>query len=111
RAAEQISLEMLPKIQAMKEGEMQLFESDGARFQVIRLVASKAAPVDEASVTPRIQQFLANQNTNEALAKEMKKIKVQAKIEYLGEFAGHGAAESKVNPEAKVQPKSEELLK
>ena len=75
RAAEQISLEMLPKIQAMKEGEMQLFELDGARFQIIRLVASKAAPVDEASVTPRIQQYLANQNTNEALAKEMKKIK------------------------------------
>jgi len=107
RAAEQISLEMLPKIQAMKEGEMQLFELDGARFQIIRLVASKAVPVDEASVTPRIQQYLANQNTNEALDKEMKKIKEQAKVEYLGEFADGAAAKTKVKPQAEGRPKEE----
>ena len=107
RAAEQVSLEMLPKIQAMKEGEMQLFELDGARFQIIRLVASKAVPVDEASVTPRIQQYLANQNTNEALAKEMKKIKERAKIEYLGEFADGAAAKTKAKPQAEGRPKEE----
>ncbi len=108
RTAEQISLDMLPKVQAMREGEIQLFEGDGVRFQVIRVVASKAAPVDEASTTPRIQQFLSNQNAAEALAKEMKKIKKQAKIEFVGEFAGRAAAETKVKPEAIAQPKSEE---
>jgi len=109
RAAEQISLEMLPKLQAMKEGEIQLFESDGARFQVIRLMASTAAPLDEASVAPRIQQFLSNQLSSEALAKEMKKVREQAKIEYLGEFVGGAAAkDAKVKPEARTQPKSEE---
>ena len=109
RAAEQISLEMLPKVQAMKEGEIQLFESDGARFQVIRLMASTAAPLDEASVAPRIQQFLSNQLSSEALAKEMKKVREQAKIEYLGEFVGGAAAtDAKVKPEARTQPKSDE---
>ncbi len=109
RTAEQISLDMLPKVQAMKEGEIQLFEADGVRFQVIRLVASKEAPLDEESATPRIQQFLSNRNASEVLTKDMKKVKEQAKIEYLGEFAGGAAAaEAKVKPEAEAQPKSEE---
>ena len=112
RAAEQISLDMLPKVQAMKEGETQLFEVDGLRFQVIRVMASKTVPVDEASATPYIQQFLAKRNLTEALAKEMKKVKEQAKIEYLGEFAGGStAAEAKVKPPPEVQPKSGEPSK
>jgi EpsD family peptidyl-prolyl cis-trans isomerase len=106
RTAEQISLEMLPKVQAMKEGEIQLFEADGIRFQVIRVVASKAAPVDEASATPRIQQFLSNRNSSEVIAKEMKRIREKAKIEYVGEFAS-GAAAAKDKPAAEAQPKSE----
>lgn len=92
RAAEQIPLEMLPKLQAMKEGQLQLFESAGDRYQVIRVVAYKTEPIDEASAAPRIQQFLWNRRTSEVIAKEMKKIKEQAKIEYMGEFAESAAA-------------------
>lgn len=87
RAAEQIPLEILPRLQSMKEGQIQLFEAGSERFQVIRLVAYKVEPVDEATAAPRIQQFLWNRRTSEVIAKEMKKIKDQAKIEYVGEFA------------------------
>ncbi len=112
RAAEQIPLEILPKVQAMKEGEIQLFEAGGGRFRVIRVVAYKAEPVDEATAAPRIQQFLFNRRSSEVIAKEMKKIKEQAKIEYVGEFAdGAVAAEAKVKVEAEAQPQAEELSK
>jgi EpsD family peptidyl-prolyl cis-trans isomerase len=92
RAAEQVPLEILPRLQAMKEGQFQLFEAAGERFQVIRVVAYKVETVDEATATPRIQQFLWNRRTSEIIAKEMKKIKEQSKIEYVGEFAQDGEA-------------------
>ena len=107
RAAEQIPLEILPKVQAMKEGQIQLFDAGDGRFQVLRVVAFKAEPVDEATATPRIQQFLFNRRLGEVMAKEMKQIKEQAKIEYLGEFAGGAAAtEAKIKAEAEAKGKA-----
>jgi len=107
RAAEQIPLESLPKVQAMKEGQIQLFDANDGRFQVLRVVAFKAEPVEEATATPRIQQFLFNRRLGEVMAKEMKQIKEQAKIEYSGEFAGGAAAaEGKVKTEAEANAKA-----
>jgi len=106
RAAEQIPLELLPKVQAMKEGQIQLFEAGGERFQVIRVVAYKAEPVDEQTATPRIQQFLYNRRSSEVMAKEMKRIKEQAKIEFVGEFAPDAAAEAKAKAEAEANARA-----
>lgn len=126
RAAEQIPLEMLPKLQAMKKGEIQLFERSSGRFQVIRLADFLAAPVDKANATPLIQQFLFNQRSGKAIAKEMNEIRNQAKIEYMGEFADDATAvEAKEMEAARVkdptkaeskavveaQPESEALIK
>jgi EpsD family peptidyl-prolyl cis-trans isomerase len=87
RAAEQIPLEILPKLQLMKEGEAQLFSAGGSRFRLIRVVAFQAAPVDEVAAAPRIRQFLSNRHSAEVIAKEMKEVRKFAKIEYVGEFA------------------------
>jgi EpsD family peptidyl-prolyl cis-trans isomerase len=109
RAAEQIPLEMLPRLQAMKEGQLQLFESAGDRYQVIRVMAYKTEPIDEASAAPRIQQFLWNRRTSDVIAKEMTKIKEQAKIEYMGEFAeGAAATATKAGADAAAQERSPE---
>jgi EpsD family peptidyl-prolyl cis-trans isomerase len=108
RAAEQVPLEVLPKLQAMKAGQNQLFEAGSERFLLIRLVAYKTEPVDEASAAPRIQQFLLNQRAKEVIGKEMKKIKEQAKIEYVGEFAEGAAA---AQAEAKAPARTEKLPK
>jgi len=90
RAAEQIPLEMLPKLQGLKDGEIQLLQA-AERLIVVRLVASKAAPVDEAKAAPAIQQYLFTRRSNEVIAEEMKRLKGAAKIEYVGEFAQGGA--------------------
>jgi EpsD family peptidyl-prolyl cis-trans isomerase len=108
RAAEQIPLEVLPKLQAMKQGQIQLFEARDERFQVIRVVAYTEEPVDEATAAPRIQQFLWNRRSSEVIAKEMNKLREQAKIEYVGEFAEGAAADAKVKAEDRPQAKSEE---
>jgi EpsD family peptidyl-prolyl cis-trans isomerase len=91
RAAEQIPLEMLPRLNKMKDGEIQVVEI-ADRLNVIRVVATKPAPVDEVTAAPRIQQFLYNKRSNEIVAEEMKRLKGDAKIEYVGEFAEGGEA-------------------
>ena len=104
RAAEQLPLAYLPQIQAMKDGEMRVFET--GNIQVLRVAASKAAPVTEAQASPRIMQFLFSQRSSEAVVKDMKLLKEKAKVEYVGEFATSAAeagAKAKAAADAKAK--------
>lgn len=106
-AAEQIDLELLPKLQAMKDGEIRVFEA-GGRLNVVHVVATQMAPVDEATATPRIQQHLFGERSREAMAREMKRIKDQSKIAYLGEFESEAAAaEAKAKAETEAKAKAD----
>jgi EpsD family peptidyl-prolyl cis-trans isomerase len=109
RAAEQISLEILPKVHGMKEGQNQLFEVGSERYLVIRVIGYKVEPVDAATAAPRIQQFLFNQRSRETIAREMKTLRERAKIEYVGEFAaGAAAADTKAQKKTETNTRSEE---
>jgi EpsD family peptidyl-prolyl cis-trans isomerase len=112
RAAEQIPLEIVSKLQLMKDGGTQLFGLGGMRYRLIRVVASQAAPVDEVTAAPRIRQFLVNRNAAEVLAKEMNEARKFATIEYLGEFAGLAAeGETKALTESQGVQTLEQLPK
>jgi EpsD family peptidyl-prolyl cis-trans isomerase len=107
RAAEQIPLELLPKLQEMKDGAIQVFETREGLFQVIRIAASKQDPVEEATAAPRIQQFLFNQRSSEAIAAERKRLRDKAQIAYFGEFASDAAAaEAKAKAAAEAKAKA-----
>jgi len=119
RAAEALPLEILPKLQAMKDGEMRMIEVKD-RLYVFRVAASKSAPVDEKTAAPRIQQFLFNRGSSEVIAAEMKRMKEAANIEYVGEFTGGAAAaaekakleaDAKAAAEAKAKADAEEAAK
>ncbi|MEY4882689.1 MAG: peptidyl-prolyl cis-trans isomerase, EpsD family [Pseudomonadota bacterium] len=102
RAAEQIPLEVLPKLHLFKDGQTGLLEGKDAFF-ITRLVASRSAPIEEAQALPRIKVFLYNQRGGEAVKVEQAALKVKAKVEYLGEFAGGEAAfKAKVEADAKA---------
>lgn len=106
RPAEALPLDMLPKLQAMKDGEIKLFEAAGG-LQIFRLAASKAAPVDLATAAPRIEQFLTNRNTTEVITTEVKRLKDKADIAYMGEFAENAeAAEAKAKTAAEAATKA-----
>jgi len=109
RAAEQLPLAYLPQMASMKDGDIRIFNA-GAALQVIRLVASKAEPVDEARAIPRIMQFLFNTRSNEVITKDMKQIREKAKIVYVGEFvasAEEAQAKAKAAAEAKAKDAAE----
>ena len=101
RAAEDIPLDLLPKLQSMKDGELKLVETNGP-LQVFHLVTSTTTPVDEKTAAPRIERFLFNQRSAEAIAKEMKQVKEKANIKYLGEF-GKEATTAETKPAAKPE--------
>ena len=107
RPAEQIALPLLPKLQSMKDGEMQLLGPVNGLYEVVRVAESRSMPIDEKAATPFIQQFLLNQRAGEAAAKEMKEAKDKAKIEYMGEYA-NAAAPAQPQGKAEAMPAAPE---
>jgi hypothetical protein len=82
RPAEQLPLELVKRLQAMKEGDAQVLEDGPAGRVVVRIVALRVAPLDEAVAAPLIEKFLLAQRSNEALAADMKRLRAAARIEY-----------------------------
>ena len=85
RAAEQIPLEILPRIHALKDGQTVVLD-DARAITIAHVATSQAQPIDEVSALPRIQLFLANKAGNELALRELAALREKAKIEYLGEF-------------------------
>jgi len=106
RGAELLPLEYLPQMQVMKNGEAHLFELAG-RLQLIRVVASNAAPIDEARATPLIQQFIFSQRSTQAVLADLRQLKEKAQIAYFGEFVASAAeADAKANAAVAVKAKA-----
>lgn len=110
RAAESLPLEMVSRMHTLKDGEIQLVESDGGRMNVFRLVGSQTVPVNEVTAAPRIQQFLFNQKVSKAVAAEMKSLRDKSDIAYLGEFVG-GAAAAEARAKAEAEAQAQALAK
>lgn len=105
RTAEQIPLDVLPRLADVKDGRVALIES-GQRFYLVHVLASKLAPISEAEARPRIEMFLANQQGQRIVAQEIKRLRDSARIEYMGDFASLagpaqkiGAAERQSGPQ------------
>jgi len=102
KTAEQLPLELLPKLNQMKDGQT-LVMAAGSNLQILQLVASQEQPVTEDKAAPAIERFLLNQKRSELAQAEVKKLRDAAKIEYVGAFAD--AAETAPAPAAQpAQP-------
>ncbi|PTR15085.1 MULTISPECIES: EpsD family peptidyl-prolyl cis-trans isomerase [unclassified Nitrosospira] len=99
RSAEQIPLELLPKIHPLKAGQSLVLEGPQT-VTVMRLAGAQSAPVSEEAALPRIQQFLGNQRAAEMAKQEFKTLKANAKITYMGEFAGSDTPQTAAGPQA-----------
>jgi len=86
RPAEQIPLEILPKLQDVKDGETVALEVENA-IHVIKVVKSQSAPIELAAATPFIKNYFLNTRGKEIVDAQMKKFRSEAKIEYVGDFA------------------------
>jgi hypothetical protein len=82
-AAEQLPLELVPRLQAMKEGEVLALEDGAGGALALRIVAARLAPLDEAAAAPMIEKVLRARRSGAALDSEMKRLRAAARIEYV----------------------------
>jgi len=86
RTSEQIPLELLTQIHALKDGQSVVIDTPQT-ITLLRLTSSQLSPVTEATALPRIEQFLVNQRADEAVAANLKQLRANTKISYMGDYA------------------------
>ena len=104
RAAEQIPLDLLARLQAFKDGQSAIVETPRG-VTVLRITSSQAAPVTEEAALPRIEQFLMNQRGAEALGQTMKRLRAKATVIYSGDFAKAAPPTAAASDQATPAPK------
>lgn len=105
KTAEQLPLEMLPKLAQMPDGQAMVVNTpDG--LMVIVLVGSRSQPVTLEQAKPAISNLLQGQARQKAAKAELDTLKAAAKIEYMGEFvdAGKEAAAAAAPTEPAAAP-------
>lgn len=86
RNAEQIPLELLKKLQPLKDGDAVAITNEKS-INLVYIAASQSQPIAKDKATPVIEQYFLNQSKNAVAKKEMDALKKNAKVEYVGAFA------------------------
>ena len=84
---EQVPPEFLPKLAAMHDGDMQVWQA-GERASVIQLVQSESAALSEDDALPMIERYLLANNRFEALTDTLKNLRAAAAVDYVIDFDG-----------------------
>lgn len=99
KAAEQLPLEILPRLHQMKDGQA-LTLTSGNILNIIVIVGSQTQALDQEKAKPVIERFINNTKKREAAEAELKKLKEKAKVEYMGEYVDAGKDAPQAQPSA-----------
>lgn len=99
KAAEQLPLELLPKLHALKDGQALTLTGNNT-LNVLYLAGSQAQPVNLQQATPLIERYLLNAKKREIAQTELKRLRAATEVQYLGEYseAGKLPAASPISP-------------
>lgn len=89
KAAEELPLALLPKFSKMAKGEIAIIPT-GDNQSVLQLQDFKEQPLTEEQAKSIIANYLFEQKRMALFESEMKKMRDEAKIEYLGAYADPG---------------------
>ncbi len=103
RSAEQLPLNSLDAVARLKDGQS-LINATPTGLLVVHLAGSRSQPVTLEQARPAIEQFLLNQRRGELLAKDLKAMRENAKIEYVGKFAEAAASAPAGSSSAPIAP-------
>ena len=93
KAAEQLPLEVVPRLAQLAVGQVMLMPAQQG-YLLVQVAATEKQPLDEQRAQPFIEQFLMNQKRLELARGEVKSLRDAAKIEYIGDFAAHAPAKA-----------------
>ena len=108
RAAEQLPSNLLKVLQPLSDGELLMVKTDRA-LNVVHLAASQSQPIARDKATPVIEQYFLNLNKTNLIKDEVKALKDQAKIEYIGAFADMSKLAAQPSAKATEQVRKEAL--
>lgn len=115
RAAEQLPSELLALVDGLKDGQS-LVVTNERGSTLLRLASSQSMPVTEEAALPRIEQYLVNKRTAEAVNAQIKALRADTAIAYVGEFSqsantaqAPAAAQSASNPIPQSPPEAKPL--
>ncbi len=91
RAAEQLPLQSLEGFAKLKDGQA-VFNAVGNGVQVLVLAGSRMAPVSEEQARPAVEQFLLEERKRKLAEEDLKALRADAKIAYVGKFAAPAAS-------------------
>lgn len=104
RAAEQIPLEILRRLQLLKDGQSVVIEIPN-RVTLLRIESSEYSPINEETARPLIEKFLMNKKTDEDLKSNIVTLRANTKINYIGQFSSKQFDGLKINPSSsKINP-------
>jgi EpsD family peptidyl-prolyl cis-trans isomerase len=110
KTAEQLPLELLPRLSQLKDGQAMTFTVPGA-LNILVVAGSQSQPLTQEQAKPMIERYLGNAKKRELAEAELKKLKEKAKIEYLGKYvdAGKQAVAAPVGPGAAQTPAADDM--
>lgn len=85
KAAEQLPLEVLPRLHALKDGQA-ITLSGNNTLNILYLAGSQTQPVSLQQATPMIERYLLNAKKREIAEQELKRLRDATKVEYVGEY-------------------------
>lgn len=85
KPAEQMPLEILPRVVRMRDGQIEVF-STARGVSVVQLLRSEEAPLSAQQAAPVIERYLLNRERIGLARAEVEKLRAQAQIEYVGKF-------------------------
>ncbi len=86
KAAEQLPLELLPRLHALKDGQALTLSGNHA-LNILYLAGSQTQPVSLQQASPVIERYLLNARKRELAEQELKRLRDATKVEYLGEYS------------------------
>ena len=90
RPAEQVPLNILPRVAAMRDGEIAVFPTPRGA-SIVQLLSSTAMPMSEREAAPVIERYLANRRRVEVALAAVSRLRAEAEIEYVGEYGARRA--------------------
>jgi len=97
RTAEQLPLQHLDAIAALKDGQaLALPAANG--LQVVVVLGSRSQPVAAEQARPAVEQFLLNERKRKLMEDDVKSLRAAAKIQYMGAYADGAAATATAAP-------------
>lgn len=86
KAAEELPMLVLKKMQNLKDGEILLVPTNKT-FNILQIAGSQTQPISRAKATPIIEQYYFNQNKNKLVNSEIIALNEKANIEFIGAFS------------------------